>query len=550
MTDSHSLLVLISVAFIAGFAVQRLGLPPLVGFLLAGFGLHSAGFQPMALLTDIADIGVILLLFTIGLKLDIRQLLRREVLAGATGYTALSTVAVALLLALLKIGGLALAQSLNASHWVLLGFALSFSSTVLAVKNMQEKGELNSTYGRLALAILVIQDLFAVVFLTISTGKTPEIWALALLFLPLCRPLMFRILDKLGHDELLVLGGIFFALILGAGLFSLCGLKPDLGALVLGMLLAGHSRASELSKSLFNLKELFLICFFLNIGLEEIPTWEGLGMALLLVLFLPLKAGLYYAIARLFRFRIRTSLQLAMNLCNYSEFSLIVGGIAVKQGLISSHWLVVLALSTALSFLIAAPINRQTDRIYTYLRAKAKPDENRRLHPDDRLIDPAQAKVLILGMGRIGTGAYDELRERYGDILLGVESNPETVSKHRDVGKNVIQGDATDPDFWERIRPRGNVRLILLAMPHWQGNHFALAHLQHRHFNGRIAAIAEYQDEINTLAESGVDAAFNIYNEAGSGFARHVITHLNTDQLLNRFDDDITKTPAVRLHNM
>ncbi|MGL5605126.1 MAG: cation:proton antiporter, partial [Plesiomonas sp.] len=161
MTDSHSLLVLISVAFIAGFAVQRLGLPPLVGFLLAGFGLHSVGFQSMALLTDIADIGVILLLFTIGLKLDIRQLLRREVLAGATGYTALSTVAVALLLALLKIGGLALAQSLNASHWVLLGFALSFSSTVLAVKNMQEKGELNSTYGRLALAILVIQDLFA-----------------------------------------------------------------------------------------------------------------------------------------------------------------------------------------------------------------------------------------------------------------------------------------------------------------------------------------------------------------------------------------------------
>lgn len=549
MIDSQ-LLLLISIAFFAGFAVQRVGLPPLIGFLVAGFGLNVAGFSAGSPLSALADLGVTLLLFTIGLKLDIRLLMRREVLVGASGYTLLSSLSVALVLTLLKVTTLLLVMQLDFSNALLLGFALSFSSTVLAVKAMQERGELLSTYGRLALGILVIQDLFAVIFLSASTGKLPHPWAALLLLLPLCRPVLYRLLDKLGHDEILVLGGIFLALIPGAALFSWCGLKPDLGALIIGMLFAGHSRASELSKSLFNLRELFLICFFLQIGLEEIPSWQGLGMAVLLLFLLPVKAALYYLAARLFRFRIRTSLQLAMTLCNYSEFGLIVGGIAVRQGLLSSSWLVVLALTTALSFLISVPLNKMTDRLYVILRKRAKPDENRNLHPDDRLIDPGDAQILVLGMGRIGSGAYDELRERYGDILLGIESNPESVLAHRQSGRNVIQGDATDPDFWERVRPRGNVKLILLAMPHWQVNHFALDHLHHRQFTGRIAAIAEYQDEVEKLTGDGVHAAFNIYNEAGSGFARHVISHLSTDQLFGRFDEDTIKTPAVRITNI
>ncbi|GAM73145.1 glutathione-regulated potassium-efflux system protein kefB [Vibrio ishigakensis] len=125
---------------------------------------------------------------------------------------------------------------------VILGFALSFSSTVFAIKALQDKGEMNSVYGTLAIGILVMQDIFAVIFLTVSTGKIPEWYAIFLFALPLARPLLFKLLDKLGHGELLVLGGIFFALVTGAGLFELVGVKADLGALVLGMLLAGHKK--------------------------------------------------------------------------------------------------------------------------------------------------------------------------------------------------------------------------------------------------------------------------------------------------------------------
>ncbi|GAL24943.1 putative glutathione-regulated potassium-efflux system protein KefB [Vibrio variabilis] len=123
--------------------------------------------------------------------------------------------------------------TLGIDQLILLGFALSFSSTVFAVKTLQEKGEMNATYGTMAIGILVMQDIFAVVFLTASTGKFPEWYAIALFGLPLLRPIMFKLLDKAGHGEMLVLSGIFFALVMGAGLFELVGMKPDLGALIL-----------------------------------------------------------------------------------------------------------------------------------------------------------------------------------------------------------------------------------------------------------------------------------------------------------------------------
>ena len=90
----------------------------------------------------------------------------------------------------------------------------------------------------------------------------------------------------------------------------------------------------------------------------------------------------------------------------------------------------------------------------------------------------------------------------------------------------MIEGDATDPDFWERILDVANVKLVLLAMPHHQGNQIALEQLQRKNFQGQIAAIAEYPDQLDALVEGGVDAAFNIYSEAGSGFARHVCDQL------------------------
>lgn len=522
-------IILISTAFITGILALKCNLPPLVGFLLAGFALSLCGFQGSETISSLADLGVTLLLFTIGLKLDVKTLLSKEIWLGATAHNLISTLCFSVILIGIKFLGLGALSNLPIEQMLLLSFALSFSSTVFAVKSLQEKGEMNATYGTIAIGILVMQDIFAVIFLTASTGKIPHWTAVFLFALPLLRPIFYKVLEWVGHGEMLVLSGIFFALVVGAGGFQLVGMKPDLGALILGMLLAGHSKASELSKSLFNLKELFLVCFFLNIGLSEQPTLAGLSLALLFILLLPVKGVLYYLVLNRFKFRVRTSLLSTLSLCNYSEFSLIVAGFAFKMGWIEGDILVAIAIAVSLSFIVAAPLNRYSNVLYQksakWLKEQSADSLNRR----DKPINPGHAQVLILGMGRIGTGAYDELRARFGKISLGIELRSDAVHSHRNHGRNVILGDTADPDFWERFIFTENIKLILLAMPNHSGNELVLEQLKRRNFKGQIAAIAEYSDQLDMLLDNGVDAAFNIYNEAGIGFARHVCTELNPD---------------------
>jgi predicted Kef-type K+ transport protein len=522
-------IILIATAFLCGFIAQRCHLPPLVGFLLAGFGLHMFGFQSDQVIATLADLGVTLLLFSIGLKLDIRTLLAKEIWLGATLHNLLTTGFFTGALLLLKLLGLNLLAEMPVSQLLLLGFALSFSSTVFAVKTLQEKGEMNAVYGTIAIGVLVMQDVFAVLFLTASTGKLPHWYAIALVALPLLRPLLVRIMNRAGHGEVLLMFGIFAALVLGAGLFSLVGMKPDLGALLLGMLLAGQKKSSELSKSLFNLKELFLVCFFLNIGLSAEPTVGGLMMALLLLLLLPVKGILYFLVFNRFRFRLRTSLLAAFSLFNYSEFGLIVGGLAFSMGWLQSDILVALALAVSASFILSAPLNRFGHQLYQRSSRWLKEHGAEVINNRDRFINAGSAQVLILGMGRIGSGAFDEITERFGDICLGVELRQEAAEAHREEGRNVLCEDATDPDFWERVLDTGQIKLVLLAMPHHKGNQTALDLLRSTNFSGQVAAIAEYPDQLDELYARGVDAAFNIYREAGSGFARHVFDSLEPD---------------------
>lgn len=116
-------------------------------------------------------------------------------------------------------------------------------------------------------------------------------WAL---LLPLAKPLLYRVFDKVGHGELLVLFGLVMALVLGAWLFETVGLKPDLGALIIGILFAGHPKSSELAKSLFYFKELFLVAFFLTVGLNGLPSFSDVGLATILVLIIPIKILFFF----------------------------------------------------------------------------------------------------------------------------------------------------------------------------------------------------------------------------------------------------------------
>jgi len=150
-------------------------------------------------------------------------------------------------------------------------------------------------------------------------------------------------------------------------------------------------------------------------------------------------------------------------------------------------------------------------------------------------IDSGDASIIVFGMGRVGSGAYNVFHERAGDQVLGVDHDAEEVEKLIAQGLNVIRGSAIDPDFWNRINLNlDNVKTIVLAMPNIQENLFATRQLKDAGYTGKVAAVARYTDEIVELKKAGVHAAFNLYAEAGAGFAEHVCSELMPEESYNR----------------
>ena len=514
----------IIVAFILGLAARQVGLPPLVGFLVGGFVLNALGVSEGYLVIRFSDIGVTLLLFCIGLKLRLKSLTRAEVWAGALIHMTVTVLVFGLGIFALALAGFSMFAGLDFKLSLMLAFALSFSSTVFAVKVLDEKAELSSLHGRVAIGILIVQDMLAVIFLTVSAGKWPSPWALLVpVVLFAIRPLLMAALDRSGHGEMLVLFGLFAALVLGAAGFELVGLKADLGALVLGVLLAQHPKASELADALFSFKEIFLIGFFLKIGFFGAPSLEGLGIAALFVLAVPFKMALFFFLLTRFHLRARSAVLGSFSLANYSEFGLIVAATGQSSGWLDGQWLVIIAIALSVSFVLASSLDAVAHAIYALFADRLKRFETRGVHPDDQPIDPGDAQIAILGMGRVGTGAYEFMRHKFGDVVIGVDHDPLAVAKHQQEGRNVIYGDPTDLDFWARTPAEGDkVRAILLTMSKFAANLAAAKQLGEGGYSGILAASAHFDDEVAELKEAGVHAAYNFYADAGTGLAEEV----------------------------
>lgn len=517
----------VAVAFVCGFLVKQINLPPLVGYLAAGFGLHALGVQPDTSLQTLADLGVTLLLFTIGLKLNIRSLFKIEIWGGAIGHMGAIVLLTMLNCSVLAFIGVQYFTGLDWSAAALIGFAVSFSSTVCAIKVLEERGELRARHGQIAIGILVIQDIAAVIFVTFATDKWPSPWAVALFALPLARPVLFKLLARSGHGEMLPLAGFFLA-ITGGELFELVGLKAHLGALVVAILINDHSKATELSKSLMSFKDIFLIGFFLSIGFTALPTVEMLGVALIVAVLLPIKTGLLFLWLTRLRLRSRTAFLAALSLANYSEFGLIVCSVSVAHGLLAKEWLVIIALAVAVSFIFSSIINIKAHGFYTRWIRFIKSFEQARRLPEDQFSQPEGATVLVIGMGRVGTGAYDALLDNSQKNVCGIDVDIQRIASHRHAGRTAIVADVEDPDFWLHVNLDA-VRLIMLAIPNYLDMLEATKQIQHAGYKGEIAAIARYLDEEKQLLAAGVSVVFNFYAKAGAGFAEQCIHLLDAE---------------------
>jgi len=519
----------IGFAFACGLLTKLISLPPSIGYLAAGFILHFLGYQADSMVTELADIGITLMLFTIGLKLNIKDLIKPEVWLGSLSHTVLWLLVGLVILKAIALVIIPFVSGLSLATSALIVFALSFSSTVCVVKLMEDHGEMRTRHGKLAIGILVMQDIVAVIFLVVATGKVPSAWAaLLLIFIPL-KPYINKAIDKVGHGELLPLMGFFLAF--GAyELFELVKVKGDLGALLVGMYLASHSKASEITKSLLSFKDLFLIGFFLSIGFTALPTLEMLAIASVLTLLLPIKFLLFFFILVKLNLRGRTAFLSALALSNFSEFGLIIAALSSKSGWLSPEWLVILSLAVSLSFIMTNVLYNFAHSYFANNKEKFKRFESKKRLSEDNFDQPCEAPIAIIGMGRVGMGAYKALNAQSENQAWGLDTDKNKVKWLNENKVQAYLGDAEDADFWETI-DHSKIELILLALPSVQDIMNITSQIKRTHYQGKIAAIARYDDERIALESFGVDKVFNFYNEAGVGFAEESISLINTSRV-------------------
>ena len=512
--------VMIVVVYAFGLLASRVHLPPLVGYLIAGFVLYAFGFEATTGIDMLAKIGVYLLLFTIGLKLKVGFLARPAVWGTATAHMIVTSALVAGVLLGIGALGLPLAAGLDLGRALLLGFAFSFSSTVLTVKLLETTNESGSLAGRAAVGVLIVQDVFAVAFLTVALATTPTWWAVPmLLIVAALRPGFGWLVSRSGHGELLVLLGFALAVGIGAGGFELVGLKPELGALLAGIAVSSHPRAGEMADRLLDFKDLFLVGFFLSIGLAGTPPIGAYVVAGVMLVLVPFKGGLFFVLFTRFRLRSRTAFHSSMTLSTYSEFGLIVASASLAAGFLDPEWLSAIAVAVAASFVAASVGNAARDRIYGTLSDRLEAFERQPPLPEDTVLDCGDARILVLGMGRVGVGAYDELTLRRGPVVVGVDRSERSTALLTEQGRRVIRGDTLDRDFWERLRFPHAVELIVVATDNHTSNLACVALANEYLPDAQIGAIARHPDQVIELIDAGVDVARNLYEEAGQGLA-------------------------------
>lgn len=503
--------VWIGFAFLLGLAVKQVGLPPLIGYLLAGFAIFQfSGDMGMPgnsgeILNHVAHFGVLLLLFTVGLKLSPKKVMKTEVVGTGVLHMVLS---VAIFTPVIYF-----VTGVDIKTAIMLSTALSFSSTVLAAKVLEGKKELKAIHGRVAIGILIVQDLLAIAVLNVASGETPSVWALGLIALPLLRPVLFRLMDASGHDELLILFGLGLALIAGGQGFEAVGLSSELGALVFGALLAGHPRATELSDKLWSIKEFFLVGFFLTIGMNGLPDANAWIFAAVVVSLLPLQGLVFFMLLTRFRLKARSAFLTSASLTNFSEFGLIVAAVLMPE------WIVPLALALAISFVVSAPLNRFAHPIYDRLESRLGRWEREGRKSDEDVISLGDADILVMGMGRLGQSVYSALGPDAKTV--GLDSDQDLVIRLLSEGKNVRHADAEHGNFWSSLDLSG-IKSCVLCMNCPEATEFAVRKLRKYGYTGYLVAHSLHQDDAERVERAGATKAYLTVAEAGEGLAHRI----------------------------
>ncbi|MGB5443292.1 MAG: cation:proton antiporter family protein [Gammaproteobacteria bacterium] len=521
--------VLLLLAVGVGALGLRMRQPLIVAFIAVGIllGPSVLGWVSANDRIDLlAKLGITLLLFVVGLKLDLHIIRTMGPVALATGLGQVFFTSI--------IGYLiAIAMGMTPVAALYVAVALTFSSTIIIVKLLSDKREVDTLHGRIALGFLIVQDLVVVlVMIGINAlGEMREVSvtsaALAVLLkgaafillvglvMRYVLPHLLRLLSR--SQELLVLFGIAWAVAL-ATLGASLGFSKEVGAFVAGVSLASTPYRDVLGSRLVSLRDFLLLFFFidlgarLDLGLLGSQLVEALVFSLFVLIGNPL---IVMVIMGALGYRKRTGFLAGLTVAQISEFSLILGALGLSlghinaetMGLITLVGLITISASTYMIIFSHPLYERLAPWLDVFERERPWREVEPGVMPEDGI-----AMIILFGMGRYGSGIAHVLRER-GYRVLGVDYNPELVRTGDAMGHPVVYGDAEDPDFIASL-PYTRARWIVCTAHEGHVSRALIDSLRGLGYAGRIAVTAHGPVEIAKLQQAGVDLVMLPYADA------------------------------------
>jgi len=545
----HELPILLNItialvaAFIGGLAVRKIGLPPIVGYLLAGIviGPFTPGFiGDIATIQELAELGVIFLMLGVGLHFSFDDLLKvRDI--------AIPGALLQMILATLAGFGLSRFWGWSVPAGIVLGLAVSVASTVVLLRGLMDNSLLNTPHGQAAVGWLVMEDILSVmilVFMPVFSGHGEFNWtvigttllkiaAFGIVMFVLGKKFIPWLLERIAHTrsrELFLLAVLAITLGTALGSAKLFGISLALGAFVAGAIISQSHLSHQVGADINSFKDAFAVLFFVSVGMLVNPVflWQNLGLVVALSLLIILgKLIITLFLGTLFPHPAQTFIVIAVGLSQIGEFSFILGQEGVLLNYLSADQYSLILAGSIISIALnpfmyrLVPLLNQWLRNVPFLWKRLDRHDVRPILPEFGIKD----HVVIIGYGQVGCHLVDVLEMLHVPQLV-IETEAAQIEALNKRGIPSLFGDAANSEVIKFARLE-TAALLVITIPDESSTALIVTSAKDINPNLRVIARASSMEGINTLTERGANHIVHPELEGGLEILSHTLLELN-----------------------
>ena len=522
----HNLFFELTIIFIlagaAAFIVSLLKQPSIIAYIITGVIIGPLGYYRLSegdVLRGLSELGITLLLFMVGLDLDIAQLKK-------TGKAAiLAGLGQIVFTCLIGFGILKLLGFGNTASWYI-ALALTFSSTIIVVKLLNDKKDLQSLYGKLAVGVFLVQDIaaiFALIFLTslsgVNAANTP-LWENGLMTLVKIGVLAVivgwhsvkvfpRILRYIGKSDELIL---IFTLAWALGFSSFVslpfiGLNLEIGGFLAGLALANTAVHHQISARIKSLRDFFIIIFFIVLGSQLVffNIAEMLTPTIILALFVLIGNPLIILIIlATMGYKPRTAFLTGVTVAQISEFSLILMALGAKLGHVNQTEVGIVTMIGVVTFAVSSYMILYADKLYHLLQPLIQKFDFRKGKAEKGLHEISlRNHIILVGAHRLGSHIIDTLIKQKLDFVI-IDHNPEVTEHYESLGLNAICGDISD-SYIQELAHADKAKLIISTVPNFHDNLTLVENIKAKKLKTKLIFAAQDEEEALYLYDKNID---------------------------------------------